>query len=225
MKAALQRRKLAPGLTAAALLALAGGLLPGQAPPGAAGQRPPQDAELVGALKAAQSRGQEPERSLQQTAFDRARELIAAGRYGEARELQAALHAAVGADWSALDLSLTEIRLSRLDAAEALLLEQLRRSSAPAELWNQLGLLALAQERPEQAASAWARALRLGSENAGLSLARLRLQQGRIDAALALFRQGVDREPPPAWSLAGWALCLLGPEPGGAPAAGPEPGG
>lgn len=207
--------KLAPGLSVALPLALLCAFLAGQPPHPAAQTGAPQDAELLGALKTAQSRGQEPERALQQTAFDRARELIAAGRYAEARELQAALHAAVRADWSALDLSLTEIRLSRLDAAETLLLEQLRRSSAPAELWNQLGLLALAQERPAQAASAWARALRLGSENAGLSLARLRLQQGQNEAALALFRQGVDREPPPPWSLAGWALCLLGPEPGG----------
>jgi tetratricopeptide (TPR) repeat protein len=174
------------------------------------------DAELVEALTAAQSRGQAPALSIQQTAFDRAREHIAAGRYPAAYPLQLALHGAVRADWSALDLSLTEIRLGRLDAAEGVLLQQLRLSEAPAELWNQLGLLELARGRSASAGSALARALRLGSENAGLSLARLRLQQGQREAALALFRQGVDRDPPPPWSLAGWALCLLGPEPAGA---------
>jgi tetratricopeptide (TPR) repeat protein len=175
------------------------------------------DAELLEALTAARSRGQEPALAIQQTAFDRARGLIAAGRYEQAQALQAALHSAVRKDWSALDLSLTEMRLGRPEAAEALLLQQLRLSAAPAELWNQLGLLELARGRSASAGSALARALRLGSENAGLSLARLRLQQGQREAALALFRQGVDRDPPPPWSLAGWALCLLGPEPPMAP--------
>lgn len=173
---------------------------------------PAATGELLDALGRAAAAGQIPELALQQLAFERAQSLREDGDLEGALALQLALHRAVLADWSALDLSLTHMRLGRLTEAEALLGEQLVRSSAPAELWNQLGLVALAGSEESLALSCLGRALRLGSENAGQSLARLHLSRGRLEAAQALFRRGVDQTPPPPWSLPGWALCLLGPE-------------
>jgi tetratricopeptide (TPR) repeat protein len=168
--------------------------------------------ELLLALRQAAADQVQPELGLQQAAFDLAQAQRAAGNLSGALEIQRELHAALRMDWSALDLSLTLLFLGALPEAEALLVDQLPRSPAPVEIWNQLGLVALAGEREALAVTCFGRALRLGSENAGQSLGRLHLSRGRSDAAKALFRRGVDQVPPPPWSLPGWALCLLGPE-------------
>ena len=135
--------------------------------------------------------------------------LAETGDLGAAVELAEPLHAATRADWSAINLGLLHSRLGEPRAAERVLFDQLRASTRPGELWNHLALVAMGEGRESLARSRLGRAVRLGSRNAQLSLARLDLQSGRMDAARGGFRAGADAVPPGPWSLRGWALTLL----------------
>lgn len=135
--------------------------------------------------------------------------LIDAGRLDEAARVQVALHARVRAEWSAINAALTLGNLGRAEAADALLGAQLERTPRAAELWNRRGLVWLGAGETRLARRHLARAVRYGSEDAGLSLARLSLLAGDREAARAAFRPSVGGPAPHAWALRGWALTLL----------------
>ncbi len=74
-----------------------------------------------------------------------------------------------------------------------------------------IGLLRKPQRRQlRQAEQAFARVEALGSSHGPLNLARVYLEEGRLDeAAAALTRARMHAEPPPAWSLAWFSGRLL----------------
>ncbi|QDU84980.1 hypothetical protein Pla163_21000 [Planctomycetes bacterium Pla163] len=135
--------------------------------------------------------------------------LAESGDPTDAAVLQLALHERVGADWSAINATITLMRLGRLDEAAALLLEHEPRASEPADVANYRGLVAMARADVTAARQHFSRALVHGSRDAGLSLARLDLLTGHPSAARAGFRPSVDDAAPHAWALRGWALTLL----------------
>jgi hypothetical protein len=135
--------------------------------------------------------------------------LAESGDLADAAALQLALHARVGADWSAINATITLMRLGRLDDAAALLAEHESRAAAAADVANYRGLVALACADVTLARRHFSRALVLGSRDAGLSLARMDLLGGHPSAARAGFRPSVDDAAPHAWALRGWALTLL----------------
>lgn len=145
----------------------------------------------------------------QQLGYELVVRLAALGQYAEAEILAAPLHGRVQADWSAGNLALVLSRAGRFEQADRVLREQLPRATAPAELWNQRALLASGQGRPGLFRARLGRAIRLGSANAALSLARADALAGRPGPARAGYRSGCDRTPPGPWSLRGWALTLL----------------
>jgi hypothetical protein len=126
-----------------------------------------------------------------------------------AAELQLALHAAVLADWSAVNAAITLGRLGRSATAEEVLAAQEPRALDPGEIANHRGLVAQGRGDGPAARRHFARALVSGSRNAGLSLARMDLEAGDIARARVGFRPGVDDPVPHDWALRGWALTLL----------------
>lgn len=145
----------------------------------------------------------------QQLAFEILIQLASEGRHEQAEVLALPLHERVAADWTAINLCLVLSQTGRFDQADAVLHDQLPRSTDPAELWNQRALLASGQGRADLFRARLGRAVRLGSANAALSLARADALAGRLEAARAGYRAGCDRTPPAPWSLRGWALTLL----------------
>ncbi len=145
----------------------------------------------------------------QQLAFEILVQLASEGRHEQAEVLAAPLHERVAADWTAVNLCLVLSQTGRFDQADAVLHSQLPRSTDPAELWNQRALLASGQGHADLFRARLGRAVRLGSANAALSLARADALAGRLEAARAGYRAGCDRTPPAPWSLRGWALTLL----------------
>jgi tetratricopeptide (TPR) repeat protein len=145
----------------------------------------------------------------QRSAFRLGLALVDARRLEDAAAVQVQLFQRAPAIWSAIDASLTLARLGRTDDADGILAAQLAREPRAAALWSHRGLLRLgAGDRPR--AELWlARAVRLGSDDATLSLARLHLLDGERDKARAAFRPAVDRPDPHAWGLRGWAATLL----------------
>lgn len=145
----------------------------------------------------------------QQLAFEILVQLASEGRHAQAEVLAVPLHQRVAADWTAVNLCLVLSQTGRFDEADAVLHDQLPRATDPAELWNQRALLASGQGRADLFRARLGRAVRLGSANAALSLARADALAGRLEAARAGYRAGCDRTPPAPWSLRGWALTLL----------------
>ena len=145
----------------------------------------------------------------QRSAFRLGLALIDARRFEDAAAIQVQLFRRAPADWSAIDASLTLARLGRTEEADGIVAAQLARDPRAAALWSHRGVLWLgAGDRPT--AELWlARAVRLGSDDATLSLARLHLLDGERHKARAAFRPGVDRPDPHAWGLRGWAATLL----------------
>jgi|GEM_PF-7117546 len=131
------------------------------------------------------------------------------GDLDAAAELQVVLHQRVRADWSAINASITLVRLGRSREAEALLAEHEPRAVARGDVANHRGLAAMGRGDSAAARSHFARALVAGSRDAGLSLARLDLVAGHRARARAGFRPAVDDPEPHAWGLRGWGLTLL----------------
>jgi tetratricopeptide (TPR) repeat protein len=203
-------------LLALALLALWAAPLPGLTSPRA------DWAEVVAALDAGElDRAYETGRSLladsegaleleaQQAAFRLGVALVDADRFERAAEVQTLLFERVPAEWSAINASLTLARIGRVEEADAVLAAELVRRPRSAELWNQRGVMWLGAGDQARARRHLGRAVRYGSLNASLSLGRLALLAGDLEAARAAFRPGVDRTDAHAWGLRGWAATLL----------------
>jgi hypothetical protein len=77
------------------------------------------------------------------------------------------------------------------------------------ELWNQRGIAAQGFGDDRAARDHLGRALALGSEDAGLVLARMDLVAGRRAAARVGFRAHILNQPPPDWAWRGWGTTLL----------------
>ncbi|MEM7309759.1 MAG: hypothetical protein AAF682_23995 [Planctomycetota bacterium] len=130
-----------------------------------------------------------------------------------AQAIQAALHERYLAVWSAMDLALTESRLGAYEAADRVLAAQIAREGEAGrptvDLWSQRGTLALGSGDEERARDYLGFARARGSSNAGVVLARLDLDRGKLPEARAGFRALLlDPEPSP-WAPRGWGLALL----------------
>lgn len=146
------------------------------------------------------------------TAVDEARAL----RYeGSTLVIQSNLHARYQAEWSALDLALTYKALGDRAAAERVLNEAIAREEEagrrPHALWESRGIVALGFGDERAARDYLGKALALGSNDAGLLLARLDLMHGRTEAARRGFRALLFAQPPPDWAWRGWGTALLPP--------------
>ncbi|MEO0649531.1 MAG: hypothetical protein AAFZ65_02485 [Planctomycetota bacterium] len=159
----------------------------------------------------------------QQGAFLLGQALIDADDLARAADIQVATAAAVPADWASINASLTLARLGRTEEADGVLARRLADVPTAGELWNQRGVLWLGAGDLRRGRRHLARAVRYGSQNATLSLARLALFRGDLEDARAAFRPGVDAAEPHAWGLRGWAATLLpGEATRSADGAGPE---
>lgn len=147
--------------------------------------------------------------SHQGLAFRLGTALADAGELEDAAVLQVALHERVRADWSAINASITLVRLGRSLEAELLLAEHEPQALARGDVANHRGLAAMGLGDAAAARRHFGRALVAGSRDAGLSLARLDLVEGAPDRARAGFRPSVDDPQPHAWGLRGWGLTLL----------------
>ena len=77
------------------------------------------------------------------------------------------------------------------------------------ELWNRRGLIALGNRHERQARDYLGRALRLGSTNAAVVLARLDLIEGDLERARRGFRALSWSDDPGAWTQRGLGLAHL----------------
>jgi hypothetical protein len=142
-------------------------------------------------------------------------EALALRLAGPALALQEELAARYAADWSAIDLALTRRLLGDAAGADEVLSRAIEREASAgrptAELWSQRGIAALAAGDEARGRDYLGRALALGSEDAGLVLARLDLVAGRPEAARRGFRPPILRTPQADWALRGWGVSLLPP--------------
>ncbi|QDU67556.1 hypothetical protein [Engelhardtia mirabilis] len=150
-----------------------------------------------------------PTQAVQVQAFELGQAILAAHHREAAAELQVALQRRVRAEWSVINAALTLGDLGRIEEADRLLGEQLELEPRDAALWNHRGLLRLGNGETRLARRHLARAVRYGSQNAGLSMARLLLLAGDLQAARAAFRPGLAGPEPHAWALRGWAATQL----------------
>jgi hypothetical protein len=136
-------------------------------------------------------------------------------RLDGARGLQEALHRRALAAWSAMDLALTLNRLGDAQAADRVLSEQIERESAAGrptgDLWAQRGTQALGNGDEVLARDYLGHGLARGSVDAGVVLARLDLDRGRLAEARAGFRALLLDPAPSPWAARGWGLSLLPP--------------
>lgn len=144
------------------------------------------------------------------TAVDEARAL----RHAEATlPIQLELHSRYQAEWSALDLALTYKALGEREAADRVLAEGIAREEAagrrPHALWESRAIVALGFGDEATSRDYLGRALALGSDDAGLLLARLDLMAGRVEAARRGFRALILGRLPPDWAWRGWGTTLL----------------
>lgn len=134
-------------------------------------------------------------------------------RLDAARGLQAALHQRFLATWSAMDLALTETKLGAYERADAVLAEQILREAqagqATGALWARRGLLTLGSGDELRARDYLGFGRARGSLDAGVVLARLDLDHGRLTEALAGFRALLIDDDPSPWARRGWGLALL----------------
>ena len=144
------------------------------------------------------------------TSVEEARALRLAGT---AVAIQEELDRRCAADWSAIDLALTLRLLGKPAQADGVLAGAIERAGAAgqptADLWSQRGIVALGAGDESAGRDYLGRALALGSEDAGLVLARLDLVAGRPVAARRGFRPSILRTPQADWALRGWGMALL----------------
>ncbi len=149
-----------------------------------------------------------------------------AGRHrGGALPIQSQLYVDFPGAWSAMDLALTLSLLGEGDRADAVLESEIARETSAGgqpggvagrvdpELWNQRGLVALGLCHERRARDYFGRALRLGSQNSTVVLARLDLIQGKLEGARRGFRSLSWGPDPGAWTQRGYGLSLLPPRP------------
>jgi tetratricopeptide (TPR) repeat protein len=129
-------------------------------------------------------------------------------RLEEALAIQDALHARVGAEWSAFNLALSLRRMGLYQRADRILEEQLG-VAASADLYSQRGLNALGSGNEARARTLFGAALARGSRDAAAVLARLDLAEGRLDTARSGFRALLANEDPGAWALRGWGVAQV----------------
>lgn len=144
------------------------------------------------------------------TAVDEARAL----RLSEScLPIQKSLHARFQAGWSAEDLALTYRALGQSRSADDVLAEAIgleeSRGRRPAGLWEKRGINALGFGDESLARDYLGRALALGSDDAGLVLSRLELQEGNLDRARRGFLALILGKPPSDWAWRGWGSSLL----------------
>lgn len=127
--------------------------------------------------------------------------------------IQRQLHERYLADWSAMDLTLTLRLLGERRALEALFEETIAREAAAGrpvkELWTQRGIAAAGFGDDRRARDYLGRGLALGSDDAGLVLARMDLAAGNTLASRDGFRASILGEPPADWAWRGWGTTLL----------------
>lgn len=127
--------------------------------------------------------------------------------------IQRQLHERYAAAWTAVQLSLSLMRLGDLEALNQVMGQVITQEEAAgrssAELWSQWGLAQLGAGNEQRARDYLGLALARGSSNAAIILGRLDLQQGRIEQARANFRPSLLTERPSAWALRGWGASLL----------------
>ncbi len=137
-----------------------------------------------------------------------------------ALDLQTALHQRSAAAWSASDLALTLSRLGRFAEADKVLQEQIAREEAQgasaADLWAGRGTFALGAGDEARGRDYLGVGLMRGSTDAGVVLARLDLEQGRLPEARAGFRALMLADEVHPWALRGFGIAHL-PEPPAAP--------
>jgi len=136
-------------------------------------------------------------------------------RLDGARSIQEELHRRSLAVWSAMDLSLTLSRLGLAEAADRVLAEQIEREAAAGrdtgDLWSRRGTQTLGNGDEARARDYLGHGLARGSADAGVVLARLDLESGRIAEARAGFRALLLDPAPSPWAARGWGLTLLPP--------------
>ncbi len=160
----------------------------------------------------------------QRLAFELGVALIRAGDDARALELQAALHRRVDAPWSAFDLAQTLARVGDPAGADRVLADHLFEHPDDSAFWNARGLVWLGAGDRERALAHLGAALRTGSADTRMTLARLALAAGERDIARAGFRRrvaprtgdasagdGGGSRGPSDWGLRGWGLTLLPP--------------
>lgn len=149
-----------------------------------------------------------------------------AGRHRSgALPIQTQLYRDFPGAWSAMDLALTLSLLGEGSQADAVLESEISREASAGgqpegvagwvdpELWNQRGLVALGLCHERRARDYFGRALRLGSQNATIVLARLDLIQGKLEGARRGFRSLSWGDDPGAWTQRGYGLSMLPPRP------------
>ena len=146
-------------------------------------------------------------------AWEVAVEEATALRLDGARAIQRVLHDRYAAVWSAMDLSLTLQRLGEEARADACLASQIAREESAGRpsgaLWSQRGILALGSGDERRARDYLGLGCARGSADAGVVLARLDLDRGRLPAARAGFRALLLDDDPSPWAPRGWGLALL----------------
>lgn len=144
------------------------------------------------------------------------------GRHEQgALPIQRRLHDLYPGAWSAMDLALTLGLLGRREEGDRVLAGEIERERLEAgregaedpELWNRRGLLALGVGHERLARNYLGRAVRMGSTNAAVVLARLDLVRGRREEALRGFRALSWERGGGAWTQRGYGLSLLSPRP------------
>jgi hypothetical protein len=136
-----------------------------------------------------------------------------AQRFDLALAIQSELHRRYRQVWSTIDLGVT-LRLSGDYAgADRVFADQIELEGgagrSTGELWNRRGINALGSGDGARGRDHLGRALAMGSDDAGVVLARLDLAAGRVASARAGFRALTLTDDPGPWALRGWGLSLL----------------
>lgn len=147
-------------------------------------------------------------------------------RAGPARRLAEALHASAGQPWSVYCLEGIARRSGDLQAAQAVVQQQLQTTAADAvaeriELLQRLAIVAAGAGDRDLELGSLGRALRLGGDDALQILGKTALFAGERKRARRLFgallqRSAARGTQTPPWALRGWGLSLL---PGASPSA------
>jgi hypothetical protein len=129
--------------------------------------------------------------------------------------IQLGLHERYRAAWSAEDLALTYRFLGRGQDAQTLLERAIDTERAAGQraagLLEKRGIQALGDGDGAAARDYLGQALALGSDDAGLVLARMDLFAGRNEEARRGFQAHILGQPPPDWAWRGWGTALLPP--------------
>ncbi|MBM3977419.1 MAG: hypothetical protein FJ299_10560 [Planctomycetes bacterium] len=134
-------------------------------------------------------------------------------RFDSAVAVQRALYERVPALWSVSNLALSLNRLEGAAAADGVLSQWLpqARGAERADVWSQRGQFWLGAGQAQRGRTYLARALALGSADAGVMLAREDLEAGQVSSARTGFASALLQPDPSPWALRGFGVALLTP--------------